>query len=72
MRFTEQLRMIQRLHQKIRLKATGRPASLAGELNISAATLYRYLDTMRDLGAEIAYCPYRQSYYYEVDFKFEL
>ncbi|MDF2191992.1 HTH domain-containing protein [Paraflavitalea sp. CAU 1676] len=55
---------LQTLDRLIRIKGTGTPKQLADRLDISERTLYRLIDTMRSLGAPIAYSESRQSYYY--------
>ena len=72
MTFTEQLRQIKRLHELIKRKATGSPKQLADRMNISRATAFRRVEDLKDLGAEIAYCRDRQSYYYELPFELVL
>jgi len=62
-----------RIDQLIRLKATGTPDELAHRLDISASTLYKHINAMKDVfGAPIKYCRDRKSYVYEEDGKLEL
>ena len=68
MSFLDNLDRIQRLHALIRRKATGAPHQLAHRLDVSRATVYRYLEELKALGAPLAYCRLRQTYYYENDF----
>ena len=70
MNFSDQLRLIQRLHNLIARKSTGPPEKLAIRLQISRASLFRYLNALRDLGAVIDYCKYHQSYIYREPFIF--
>lgn len=70
MSFAEKVRLIQRLDAFIRRKGTGCHKSLARRLNTSISSLYRRMDELRTLGAEIEYCTIRQTYYYTNDFKF--
>ncbi len=72
MTFKEQLRQIKRLHRLIKRKATGTPEQLANRMNISRATIFRRMDDLKELGADIAYCRNRQSYYYESPFELNL
>lgn len=58
------LEKLKAIDQRIRLKCTGNPEQFSFELGISKRTLYRYLDYMKDLGADIAYDIYQQSFYY--------
>jgi len=64
MTFLEKLLLIERLHSLIQRKATGTPKALARKLNISRRQLFRHLETLRSLGAEIEYCHDSQSYRY--------
>ena len=68
----EQINLIEQLDQLIRLKSTGKPKQLSNRLKISKASLFRLLDTMKNMQAPIKFDIYLQSYVYErnVDFKF--
>lgn len=68
--FVEHYQLLRRIHDFIRRKGTGRYDSFARRLDIPIASLYRRLDELRLLGAEIAYCSERQSYYYTNEFSF--
>ena len=59
------LRVIDRMNDLIRRSSTGTPCEFAEKLNISESTLYKYLSSLKqELGAPIAYCRYRRTYYY--------
>lgn len=60
-----------RLDSLIRRKSTGSPAQLAHRLGVSEATIYRYIQEMKDMGAPIRYCRERQSYRYECEYELE-
>jgi predicted DNA-binding transcriptional regulator YafY len=60
-----------RLDHLIRRKSTGSPAQLANRLGVSEATIYRYIQELKDMGAPIKYCRERQSYKYEKDYELE-
>lgn len=70
----DQIRLIERLDQLIRLKATGTPCELAKKINLSRRHTYRIINEMKNMGFPIEYCRTRQSFYYQVDvrFKFEV
>ncbi len=68
MTFHEHRCLLQRMDALICRRATGSATDLADQLDISRASLYRYLDHLRDAGAEIGYCRQRRSYYYEKEF----
>jgi hypothetical protein len=70
--FIEKLRRLERLDALIRRRGTGRPIDLARRLEISESCLYKYLNYLKELGAEIDYCTYRQSYMYAVEFKINI
>ncbi len=67
-----QLERLKRIDQLIRIKGTGTPAQLAQRLGFSERTVYDYLNMMKDMGAPIKYCNFRQSYYYEQDGNFQI
>ncbi|HYC83743.1 MAG TPA: hypothetical protein VEB86_00915 [Chryseosolibacter sp.] len=58
-----------RMDELIRRRATGSSEQFANKLNISRSVLMEDLSEMRELGANIKYCIYSQSYYYENDFE---
>ncbi len=68
----KQIQRIERLHQLIKLRATGSPKDCALRLNISERQFYNILELMKDLDAPIEYdstfCSY--FYTYEVEFVF--
>jgi predicted DNA-binding transcriptional regulator YafY len=66
------LERIGRIDQLLRFKSTGTADELAEKLEISRSTLFETLSLMKDLGAEIAYCPHRQTYYYTQEGRFEI
>jgi len=68
----EQLDRIKRLDGLIRRKATGKPADLARRLNVSRATLFRYIDDLRSFGAPVTYDKERQTYAYQEPFDLRL
>ena len=60
----QQIRHVLRLHDLIKRKATGDPQAFADRMGFSRATLFRYLEALRDLGADIDFDKERQSYFY--------
>lgn len=64
MTFKDHLLQVKRLHELIRLKSTGTPEKLAQRMNISRATVFRKIDYLKALGAEIEYDRDRMTYYY--------
>ncbi len=63
-KLTQQIAVLERIDQLIRLKATGRPKQLADRLEVSEATVFRMIETMKELNAPICYDLSRQSYVY--------
>lgn len=72
MTFIEKLFALDRLDGLIHRKATGNRTTLANRLNVKPRTVTNFINHLRDLGAEIEMCPYRQSYVYLNDFRFRL
>lgn len=68
MTIREQINKIRRLHFLIQKKATGSPSNLANKLSMSNATLYRYLNELKQDGANIKYNKIRETYYYEKEY----
>jgi len=69
MTFKEQLLLIKRIHTSVRRKATGSPNEFAHRLTVSKATVHRYINELKNLGAPIDYCKDRKSYYYKEPFE---
>ena len=67
MSFIEQLKLLVRIDALIQRKGTGTAEELARLLQISRRNVFYYLDKLRELGAEIAFCTMRQSYVYVDD-----
>lgn len=63
-KLTQQIAVLERIDQLIRLKATGRPKQLAERLEVSESTVFRMIETMKELNAPICYDLSRQSYVY--------
>jgi hypothetical protein len=65
MSFLKYLHRLERIDGLIRRKATGTPEEFAERLGLCRSALMEYIREMKELGAPIAYCKQRQSYYYE-------
>ncbi len=61
---------LEQMDALIRRKCTGPADQLARQMGISMATLYRYLEILREKGAPIAYNRYRCTYYYRESGRF--
>lgn len=55
---------LQRMDNLIARRATGSPEAFAQRMGLCRSELMNCLNELRQLGAEIAYCRNRQSYYY--------
>ena len=64
MNFENHILLLQRIHQLIRLKATGTPQVLSSKLSLSLRQTHRIISHLKCIGFPIAYCNYNQSYYY--------
>ena len=61
---------LEKLDYLIRSKATGTSKSLAKKLGVSERQVFNYLTLFKDLDAPVSYCPFRQTYLYEKEGKF--
>jgi len=64
MTFLEKLNTIERLHQLIHMQATGKPNVLANKLGLSRRAVFDIINLIKQLGAPVEYCIYKQTYYY--------
>lgn len=69
MTIKEHIQRLKRIDQLVRLKATGNAKQLAARLDVSRASIFRYLDDLKDLGAPVVYCRDNQTYIYEEFFE---
>lgn len=65
-----QIELIERIDQLIRLKATGSPKVLAEKFHVSESTIYRIIETIKELGAPVEYSLVYQSYIYTEEVNF--
>ena len=70
MKLLEQINVMERLDQLIRLGATGNLEKLAEKLKVSVSTVKRQIEIMKMLGAPIYfnYAKQRYEYRYQVNF----
>lgn len=59
---------LKRIDSMIRRQATGTSDEFARKLGISRSMLMENLREMKELGAEICFCPHRRSYFYANEF----
>lgn len=71
MSLINKIERIQRMHQLINFKRTGSPQRFARKMGISQSMLYILIKEIKELGAPVVYCRYRESYeyLYPVEFK---
>ena len=67
----KQARRIERIHDLVKRKSTGCPSDLATKLQISERQVYNLIDLMKDMGAPLVYDPFRKSYVYTSEVKWE-
>ena len=67
MKLFEQIDLMSRINQLIKLKATGSPEALAERLGVSKRQIHRYIEDLKDMGLKIGYCKRRKTYYTEDD-----
>lgn len=72
MYYEETLRRIKMIDHLIKIKGTGTAEALGDRLGISRASVYEYLNLMKDNGAPIKFCKFRQSYYYDEEGSFTI
>ncbi len=69
-KLTKQIALLERIDQLIQLEATGTPKHLAKRLQISEATVFRIIETMKALNAPVCYDFNKRSYVYTEPTKF--
>ncbi|MDR0546535.1 MAG: DNA-binding protein [Dysgonamonadaceae bacterium] len=62
------IQKIDRIHQLIRMEATGAPDEFAGKLHLKKRQLFNILAEFREQGADIQYSSFRSTYYYRNNF----
>ncbi|MCT4637983.1 MAG: hypothetical protein N4A72_09760 [Bacteroidales bacterium] len=72
MTFIERLNKIERIDQLIKLKATGNMIELSRKIKLSERQTWRYIDDLKNMGAEIEYSKELDSYVYKNDFYYSL
>ena len=68
MSLLKSIERLQRLDYFIRKEATGSSAEFARKLGICRSMLMENLSEMKELGAQLNYCPRRRSYVYLSEF----
>lgn len=60
---------VNRLHELIKRKSTGKPETLAKKLNLSVSRVYQIIEELKLMQVPIAYSRTLQSYYYTNDYE---
>ena len=69
MTLAQQIKFVRRVDEILARKRTGTAQKFADFMAISRSQLFFYFDTLRSLGAEIAYCRSRKTFYYVNDIR---
>lgn len=69
-KLTQQIALLERVDQLIQLQATGSPKQLAKRLEVSEATIFRIIETMKEMNAPVYYDFAIRSYAYSEPTKF--
>ncbi len=70
MKIINRLEKIKQIDQLIRLKCTGKPSELAEKVKLSERQTRRYIEEMKDMGAEITFDESLSTYQYLKPIKF--
>ena len=68
MKTLKQLERLRKAHQLIKLESTGTPKEFANQLTISERELYKIINYIKDLGANVYFNRKTSTYYYTTDF----
>lgn len=69
---TKTLHRIERIHQLVKMEATGSPKELACKLEISESHLYNILSLMRQYDAPVYFNRSKNSYCYKKEVRLQL
>lgn len=72
MSLQKNIQRIERMDELIRFKRTGTPQQFATKMGLSQSMLYYMIKELKNLGAPIIYCKYRESYKYQHPVKFKI
>ena len=64
MNFIEYINRLERIDQLIRLRATGCPKSFADRIGVSERYLYVLLNILKEMGADLCYDKFSETYVY--------
>jgi hypothetical protein len=69
MDYLKQYNKLIRIHRLIEKHATGTSSQLAARIGLSRRMLFVYFRYLREIGAPLAYCRTRQTYFYETQWQ---
>lgn len=69
MKTLKQLERLRKAHKLIKQGNTGSPSEFSKRLHISERELYRILEYLREMEAQISFSRYSNSYFYSDDFE---
>ena len=69
MNLLDEIYRLEKLHQLIRVQNTGNSDELAEKMQVSRRTVFRLIDTLKEIGCPIYFNPYKNSYCYEYPIK---
>lgn len=69
---SDALNRLRRIDHLIQMKGTGTLEKLGKRLGMSRTSVYECLKLMKEFGAPIKYCKYRQTYYYDEEGSFNI
>ncbi len=72
MSYSDYLKKLSFLNDLLKQGDTGTAEDLAGKLNVSRRTVFRYLDELRINGAVIGYSKIQKTYYFKNKFIFNI
>lgn len=72
MQSIKQLQKLRKLHQWIQNESSGSPHQIASRLHVSVRQVYLLLETLKDMGAPIAYSKATTTYFYRNSFDLEI
>ncbi len=72
MNYSDYMKKLSFLNDLLKQGDTGTAEDLAGKLNVSRRTVFRYLDELRINGAVIGYSKTKKTYYLENNFNFHI
>lgn len=70
MQFSKKFNLLKRMDANIQRKSTGNAEQFANKLGVSRASVFRYINDLKNMGADIEYSHDRNSYEYQNPFDF--